>query len=234
LLIRRRLELNGGRGLSSSSLVDWGFSFLGIPVFRFVCNLFVGAWVYGSDVGVDRWIMRIRLGLRVLAYIWSSGKQTLQPPFPLLFPFLSFLSYNHLHYLLSPIQSMMVSLIMHFRFIFLSLLHRAIANQELPLFGTNNLFPPATDLLPVTAVASMASTSTAASGFASQAVETRDGNEKYVHHPKRQEAPFPIKTLGYLAIDLYSTMGCSTRSLTMVSLDLDMPTCYRELGGEML
>ena len=116
--------------------------------------------------------------------------------FFLSFPFLPILSYNHLHYLRPPIQSMMVSLIMHSRFIFifLSLLHGAIANQELPLSGTNNLFPPATDLLPITAVASMASTSTAAPESASQTVETRDGNEKYVHHQKRQEAPFPIKS----------------------------------------
>ena len=115
-----------------------------------------------------------------------------------LFPFLSFpfLSYNHLHYLRFPIQGMMISLIMHSRFIFifLFLLHRAIANQELPLFGTNNLFLPASDLLPVTTVASMASTSTAASEFASQAVEIRDDNEKYVHHQKREEAPFPMKS----------------------------------------
>lgn len=142
--------------------------------------------------------MRIRSGVacaRIYLELWKANFAT-SFSFSLSFPFFSFLSYNHLHYLRSPIQSMMVSLIMHSRFIFifLSLLHRAIANQELPLFGTNNLIPPATDLLPVTAVGLMASTSTAAPGSESQTVETRDGNEKYVHHQKRQEVPFPINT----------------------------------------
>lgn len=52
MLIRRRLKLNGGLGLSSSSLADWtGLFDFGIPRF-FVCNLLVGAWVYCGGVGV--------------------------------------------------------------------------------------------------------------------------------------------------------------------------------------
>jgi len=121
------------------------------------------------------------------AYIWSSGSKLCS------LLFLSFLSYNHLRYLPPPIQNNMVSFIMHPRFIFLFLLHKIVANQELPLSRTSNLFPPAPDLLPATAVSSIESTSAAASGSASQAFETRDGNGKYVHHQKRQKAPFPIE-----------------------------------------
>ena len=143
-------------------------------------------------------IMRIRL--RGVACMLACLEGTyLEANFAhLLFPFpFPFLSCNHLHYLRPPIQNnnVVFFLIMHSRFIFLFLLHGVIANQELPLSRTDNLFPPAPDLLPVTTVASMELTATAASGSASQAFEARSGDDgEYEHHQTGQEATFPAES----------------------------------------
>ena len=154
----------------------------------------MGIWgAYGDMGGEGGSVMRIRLGLRVLACLEGTYLEAnLAPSFS--FPFLSCI---HLHYYLRPpIQNKRgFLLIMHSRFIFLFLLHGAIANPEIPSFRTDNLFPPlAPDLLPVTAVASVESTSTAASGSASQAFEARGGDGEYEHHRTGREATFPVES----------------------------------------